>query len=98
MDNTLIDFLRYIWPILALPIGWLFKIANDLREDQSLMKKDHYETKLHAAETYVSKGDYRDDLKSLHLKMDAHAAKNDANMQKILDKLDGKQDKSDARC
>lgn len=86
MDNMLFDFIKYVWPILALPIMWLFKQVNEL-------KKDYYETKVHAAQTFVAKDDYRDDLKSLHIKLDVHAAKQEAMAQKIYDKLDGKVDK-----
>lgn len=86
MDNLMLDFVKYVWPVLAVPILWLFKQVNEL-------KADYYETKIHAAQTYISRSDYREDLKSLHLKIDAHAERQNANMNKILDKLDGKADK-----
>lgn len=88
MDSALIDFIKYIWPIMLLPIAWILRQMADLR-------KEHYETKIHAAETYVPRSDYRDDLKSLHLKIDAYASKQDSNIQKILDKLENKKDKYD---
>ena len=86
MDSVVIDFFKYIWPVLSLPIMWLIKQVGDL-------KKEHYETKVHAAETYVPRSDYREDIKTLHLKLDAHAAKQDAQFAKILERLDRKQDK-----
>lgn len=82
----MIEFIKYVWPIMSLPIMWLVKQVNEL-------KKEHYETKVHAAESYVPRADYREDIKTLHLKMDAHAAKQDAQFNKILEKLDSKQDK-----
>lgn len=86
MDNFFLEFLKYVWPILSLPIVWLVKEVSDL-------KIEHYETKTHAAQTYVQKNDYREDVKTLHLKIDAFAAKQDAMFTRILDKLDSKADK-----
>ena len=67
-------------------MGWCMKQISDL-------KKEYYETKVHSAETYISKSDYREDLKTLHMKIDAYAAKNDAQFSKILERIESKADK-----
>ncbi len=75
MENTTAEFFKYIWPILAAPLGWCIMQINNL-------KKEHYETRIHSAETYVKYEDYREDIRSFHAKLD-----------KINDKLDNKADK-----
>ena len=86
MDFDVLDLLRFAWGLLSIPLYWCVKQINDL-------KKDYYETKIHAAQTYITKIDYREDIKTLHAKIDAYQAKNEIHYSKILEKLDSKVDK-----
>lgn len=69
------SILKYTWLILTAPVLWCVKQINDL-------KADHYETKIHAASTYVKNDEYREDIKQLNQKMD-----------RLLEKLEHKADR-----
>jgi len=72
---VLSEILKYAWFILTAPVLWCMKQINDL-------KADYYETKIHAANTYVKHDEYRQDIQKLDRKMD-----------RLLEKVENKADK-----
>jgi len=69
------EILKYAWFILTAPVLWCMKQINDL-------KADYYETKIHAANTYVKHDEYRQDIQKL-----------DGKMDRLLEKVENKADK-----
>lgn len=79
MDTRDPQFLKFLldagYFLFIAPIAYLWKQVTDLKED-------HYETKVHAAQIYVTQEQYEKDRNRLEYKVD-----------KILEKVEGKQDR-----
>lgn len=79
LDTRDPQFLKFLldagYFLFIAPIAYLWKQVTDLKED-------HYETKVHAAQIYVTQEQYEKDRDRLEYKVD-----------KILDKLGDKADR-----
>lgn len=84
---SLENFDGHIWMKLAewgyylvvVPVVWLWRKITGLE--------------LKLASEYIHKDDYKEELKSLHIKFDSMMAKQDSQYEKLIDKLDAKVDK-----
>tara|TARA_A100000172_G_C3029606_1_gene106151 strand:- start:758 stop:1027 length:270 start_codon:yes stop_codon:yes gene_type:complete len=86
LDNAIMELLKFLWILLAVPLGIIWKKLEMLQKKTS-------DTQLNVAQNYVTKSEYRDDIKSLHLKMDAFFTKQESCFERVFDKLDSKADK-----
>ena len=93
MEGITLSLLKFLWAVLLVPMGWLWSVVINMRKEISSLRVNHYETKIQASETYVSKADYRTDLKAIHHKLDNMSEKQDRFYEKISDKLSAKADK-----
>lgn len=82
MENAMIKLFEWSWLIFSLPVGWCINQIMQIRRENRSFRDDFYETKIHAANTFVKHEDYRQDIQQLNTKMD-----------RIIDKLEGKADK-----
>ena len=93
MEDVVFGFVIYIWPILTLPLVWLSKRITNIEKENDDLKEDQFKSRLHVAQTYLKKDEYREDLKSLHVEIKSIASKNEMYYQKIMDRLNTKADK-----
>tara|TARA_B100000686_G_scaffold353795_1_gene460853 strand:- start:3499 stop:3750 length:252 start_codon:yes stop_codon:yes gene_type:complete len=80
--DLLVKFLNWIWLPLSAAVGWLFKRLSTIEEKADTVNKDLNNHKIHVAQVYVTRPEHLDVYTRF-----------DGKLDRILDKLDQKQDK-----
>lgn len=52
--------LKFLWVVLAAPIGWLFKVSSNIKGDVRDVEKDVAAHKLYAANNFVKHPDLKE--------------------------------------
>ena len=90
-NDIVFEIMKYLWLALTAPIAWCVRQISVIRTDVANMKKEYYETSLHASNTYVKHDDYvRDRAEDRADRKDSNKAIHE-KLDKIMDKLSDQQ-------